>query len=48
MRDAAAGVVRVVELIDEDVGVSVDDAEQIVDGVRDGFNLGGRKPIEGL
>jgi len=38
--DAASGVVGGVELIEEDVGVGVDDAEEIVDGVGDGVNFG--------
>ena len=40
MGDAADGVVRGVELVCQDVGVGVDDTEEIVDGVGDGFELG--------
>ena len=46
MGDAAAGVMCGVKLIDEDVGVGVDDAKEIVDGVGNGINLGSGKPIE--
>ena len=40
MGDAAGGVVRRIELVGEDVGVGVDDAEEIVYGVGDGLNFG--------
>ena len=43
MGDTADGVVGRVELIGEDVGVGVDDAEKIVDGVGDGVELGDRE-----
>jgi len=45
--DAAGGVVGGVELIGEDVGVGVDDAKEIVDGVRDCINFGGRASVDG-
>ena len=47
MGDAAGGVVGGVELIGEDVGVGVDDAEKIVEGVRDGVEFGDRASVDG-
>ena len=47
MGEAADGVVGGLELVGEDVGVGVDDAEEIVDGVRDGIELRGREAIGG-
>ena len=44
--DAADGIMGGVELIGENVGVGVDDAEEIIDGVRDGFDFGGGERIE--
>ena len=35
-----------VELIRENVGVGVDDTEEIIDGVRDGVDFGGGERIE--
>lgn len=40
MGDTANGIVRGVELIGEDIRVGIDDAEQVIDGVRNGVNLG--------
>jgi len=45
--DAAGGVVGGVELIEEDVGIGVDDAEEIVDGVGDGIHFGDGATVNG-
>lgn len=45
MGDAADAVVGRVKLIGEYVCVGVDDAEEIIDGVRDGVELGRRKTV---
>ena len=47
MGDAAGGIVRWIELIGEDVGVGVDDAKEIVDGVGDGVEFGDGTTIDG-
>ena len=43
--DAAHCVVSSVELVGEDVGIGVDHAEEIVDGVGDGVEFAGLKAI---
>ena len=47
MGDAAGGVMGGVELIGEDVGVGVDDAEEIVDGVGNGVEFGNGATVAG-
>jgi len=46
--ETTSGVVGGVELVGEDVGVGVDDAEEIVDGVGDGVELVGGETIGGI
>ena len=46
MGDAAGGAVGGLKLVEEDVGIGVDDAEEIVDGVGDGVDLGDGKTID--
>ena len=46
MGDAANGVVSGVKLVGENVGVGVDHAKEIVEGVRDGVDFRGRKAFQ--